>query len=238
MSQADLITFIQNRYSIGNDTKVLLTSDSFGNPEIKTSINIEKRKSLLRLKGMAKRLVRQELQVLQNNISKIPASMSTNGGFAPQFVEPDMAAIPLLSNVSFYGPWISSVGTGKTEVEYNADLVPWNFNGFEVLNKIANAKVNEISGNLTWSETGSIEIPGIPITSLGQQLVSGGPYVSDISVSIGTDGFITTYKMQSWTPRFNKISNTMTDKLARITKTAQVQSRAAVEKFRIQKRSK
>jgi hypothetical protein len=149
-----------------------------------------------------------------------------------------MVAIPLLSNVSFYGPWISSIGTGKTEVEYDSELVPWNFNGFEVLNKTANAKVNEISGNLTWSETGSIEIPGIPICSLGQQLVSSGPYVSDISVSIGIDGFTTSYKMNSWTPRFNKISNTMTDKLARVTKTAQIQSRAMIEKFRIKKRSK
>lgn len=245
MTESEVIEFITIRYSIGKDTKVILTQtpaipkyNLYFQWEIKTSINIEKRKGINTLKEMAKRMLLQEEAIIQGNFAKIPASMSINGELAPQFIEPDMAAIPLLSNVSFYGPWISSVGTGKTEVEYNADLVPWNFNGFEVLNKIANAKVNEISGNLTWSETGSIEIPGIPITSLGQQLVSGGPYVSDISVSIGTDGFITTYKMQSWTPRFNKISNTMTDKLARITKTAQVQSRAAVEKFRIQKRSK
>lgn len=238
MTENEVIEFITTRYSIGKSTKVILTADAFSNPEIKTSINIEKRKGLIILKGMAKRMLRQEEAVLQERTSKISSDMSVNGSFAPKFVHPSMAAIPLLSNVSFYGPWISSIGTGKTEVEYNPELVPWNFNGFEVLNKIANAKVNEISGNLTWSETGSIDIPGIPICSLGQQLVGSGPYVSDISVSIGTDGFMTSYKMQSWTPRFNKISNTMTDKLARVTKTSQVESRAMIEKFRIKKRSK
>lgn len=238
MTEDEVIEFITTRYSIGKNTKVILTLDAFSNPEIKTSINIEKRKGLIILKCMAKRMLRQEEVILKERTSKISADMSINGSFAPKFVHPNMAAIPLLSNVSFYGPWISSIGTGKTDVEYDPELVPWNFNGFDILNTIANARVNEISGNLTWSETGSIEIPGVPICSLGQQLVSSGPYVSDISVSIGVDGFMTSYKMSSWTPRFNKISNTMTDKLSRVTRTAQAESRNMIEKFRIQKRSK
>lgn len=228
-SEDELIEFARNRYGLGMDTRITGLYE-------KTSLRAAKKAGTLVETITA--LIGKEKDTLDSNLSKLSSETSFNGDFAKEFVHPNFAAIPLLSTVDFYGPWVSSVGTGKTDVEYDSNLVPWNFNGFDVMNRVASAKVNDIAGNLTWSETGSIDIPGVPLCSLGQKLMNSGPYVSDISVSIGTDGFMTSYKMSSWTPRFSKISNAMSDKLARVTKTAQTESRNAIERFRIRKRAK
>lgn len=156
-----------------------------------------------------------------------------NSDFISEAAIPNMVAIPLESQTQFYGPWISSIGTGKTQVERDDNLVPWNFNGYDVLNAVANASVNEISGNMVWSESGSLELPGAPNYSLGQHLLQNGPYISDINVSFGVDGVTTTYRMNSWTPKFTKMSRTFIEKVNRIAKRTQENQRAIRETLRL-----
>lgn len=139
----------------------------------------------------------------------------------PAPIVPNMVAIPLESQTDFYGPWVSSIGSGKTIVEQNETLVPWNFNSFDVMNSIGFASVNEITANMTWSETGDLLMPGAPQFSLGQNLVQNGPYISDISVQFGTDGITTTYKMSSWTPRLTKMSRAFMERIERISRRIQ-----------------
>ena len=181
-------------------------------------------------------LLSQEKTVASKNFENAFDSIF-NVEYAKQALVPLMAAIPLESQVDFYGPWVSSVGTGKTEIEQDATLVPWNFNSSDIMDSVASAKVSSVQGNLIWTETGSFEIPGLPICSLGDSLVGGGPYVTDMSVNMGTNGFTTSYRMSSWTPRFTKSSNSFIDRVIRVKQTAFKTVRNMLETFKVKNRN-
>lgn len=136
-------------------------------------------------------------------------------------IAPTMAAIPLRSNVLCYGPWYSQGGEGKVEFERDESLVPWNFGGYSLMNDVANAKVSDAFSNQLLSETGSITVPGAPAFSLGGQLVAAGPYISDISCSIGQDGLTTTYNMRIYTPDFGKMRKYNVDRMSKLAKVGQ-----------------
>lgn len=177
------------------------------------------------LKDYAKTLLRKRVDRYNQNIATAVFSTGANSDFASEAAIPDMIAIPLESQVDFYGPWISSIGTGKTVVENNDSLVPWNFNGFDVMNSVGNAMVSEVTGNMAWSENGMIDIPGTPKFSLGDALLNGGPLISDISVSFSDGGMTTSYRMQSWTPRLTKLNRAYIDKITTLSKNAQKRDR-------------
>lgn len=129
---------------------------------------------------------------------------------------PTMVAIPLKSNVDFYGPWTAVGVPGKVDFEKDDTLVPWNFGGFTVMNLAANARVSEVATNLQVAEGGTIEVPGAPVVLLGGQLIANGPYVTDINVNIGSNGITTTYRLQTWTSRFGKLSKTFIDRQQKV----------------------
>lgn len=129
---------------------------------------------------------------------------------------PHMAAVPLKSNVDFYGPWYAVGAQGQTEFEKDDTLVPWNYGGYALMNLAAFSRVNDALANFQVGEGGSIEIPGIPSVDIGVQLITGGPYITDIQVNIGQAGITTVYKMSTWTPRFGKIPKSYIDTLERI----------------------
>ena len=181
-------------------------------------------------------LLGQELTVAGKNFENAFDSIF-NVEFAKRALIPLMAAIPLESQVDFYGPWISSIGSGKTEIEQDATLVPWTFNSSDIMDNIANAKIMDVKGNLLWTETGSFEIPGLPICSLGDALVSGGPYVTDMSVNMGVNGFTTSYRMSSWTPRFTKATNSLVDRVMRVKQIAFKEVRNMLETFKVKNRN-
>lgn len=181
-------------------------------------------------------LLTQELSIASKNFVNAFDSIF-NVEFAKQALVPLMAAIPIESQVDFYGPWISSIGTGKTEIEQDTTLVPWTFNSSDVMNEIAYSKISDIKGNLIWTETGSFELPGIPMCSLGDMLVAGGPYVTDISVSVSSNGYTTSYRMNSWTPQFAKMSNSLVDRMMRIKQTAFRTVRNMLDKFKVKNRN-
>ncbi len=119
-----------------------------------------------------------------------------NYGNETSATSPDLAVIPLESQVDFYGPWQAVGGAGKVDYEKDDTLVPWNYGGWDVLNLTAYAKVNQAIGTNFQLEQGEITFPDVPFHNLGDPLLLGGPIVSDISVTIGTGGAHTTYKFR------------------------------------------
>lgn len=128
------------------------------------------------------------------------------GAKSGEAIQPDLIACPLKSNVDSYGPWLAIGAQGKVDFENDESLVPWNYGGFAAMNAVGNAKVSEALSNQQVAENGSVEFPGAPGVSLGAALIQGGPYVTDINVSVSEGGVTTSYRMNTWTPEFGQFS--------------------------------
>lgn len=115
-----------------------------------------------------------------------------------ELVYADLYAIPLRSKLLCYGPWYAIGADGKVSYERNEDLNPWSYGGFTSMNNAGLARVNDGVTNQTFSEVGSITVIGAPTFNFGDVLISGGPYVTDISCSFGSNGITTTYSFQAW----------------------------------------
>lgn len=157
----------------------------------------------------------QKRRIYNNLINRSGAELAFLG-FQGLMVMPGFVAVPLKSNVDFYGPWYAVGAEGKTEFEKDDTLVPWNYGGFALMNLAANARVSESLTNFQVGEGGTIEIPGFPTFNLGDQLIFGGPYLTDIQVNVSDQGVTTTYRMNTWTQRFGKIPKTYIDTLQKI----------------------
>lgn len=119
---------------------------------------------------------------------------------------PSMVALPLESQVSRYGPWWAVGKVGAMEYELDESLTPWNYGTYSNLQEAGNAKVTTNIANLQAIDSGSIEFPGAPTNNLGDQLLSTGPYISNIQVSCGSDGVKTIYRMEMWKPKFGTLN--------------------------------
>lgn len=150
-----------------------------------------------------------------------PYADALNDTMVPRAVHPDIAAIPMESQVDTYGPWYVTGAPGKTEIEHSSDLVPWNYGGYELMNLTGQSRVLDAAANLQWLETGSVEYPDIPVLQLGDQLLQSGPYISDVQVDISENGAKTVYRMSSWTPRFGKLAKYNADRMQKIAKLSQ-----------------
>lgn len=110
----------------------------------------------------------------------------------------NLYAVPLRSKLLCYGPWYAIGADGKVSYERNEELNPWNYGGFDNMNVAGFARVNDGITNQTFSEVGSLTVVGAPTLNFGDIIVSGGPYVTDISCSFGSNGITTTYNFQAW----------------------------------------
>lgn len=144
---------------------------------------------------------------------------------------PDMAAIPLESQILRYGPWYVTNGAGKVEFENDSSLVPWGYGGFTAMNYAGWAKVNSALVSQQVHENGSIEFPGVPTLSLGSSLLSSGPIVTDINVTVGEAGVTTTYRMNTWTHQFGRIGKYNVDRFKRWSLESQKQRKAFRQVF-------
>jgi hypothetical protein len=142
-----------------------------------------------------------------------------NGVIAPA-VMPDYVCIPLQDNENRYGPWWNNRADGRVEYEVDESLAPWNYGGYDLLDRVAFAKVSQMDSSMCEAETGSMEIAGAPTIRMGAQLVNGGPYITDISVSVGQDGVKTTYQFYTWTPRLMKMGRNQIERVDRLSKFA------------------
>jgi len=137
-------------------------------------------------------------------------------GTAGIALKPDMAAVPLKSNTETYGPWRAFGANGKIEFEQNNDLVPWLYGGFTALNQVGNAMVSDAMAGQIRAETGSITVPDGPNYNIGSELIAGGPYITNVSVEVGENGVTTTYRMETWTPRFGKMAKLNAERMSKL----------------------
>jgi hypothetical protein len=159
-----------------------------------------------------------------------------NYGNATSATSPDLAVVPLESQVSFYGPWSASGGVGKVEYEQDESLVPWNYGGWTALNLAAESKVVQAISTNYQLEQGEITFPDVPFHNLCEPIISGGPLITDISVTIGSNGAHTTYKFRRNVkqPRYGQAK---ADRVAQLSRKAQ-QTRRNMRLIRSPKRRK
>jgi len=149
---------------------------------------------------------------------------------------PAMAAVPLESQIDRYGPWFAQGATGAIDYEENPSLVPWTYGTYANLNLAGNAMVTENIANLQIIESGTIEFPDVPSQNLGSQLLSTGPYVTNIQVSIGQGGCTTTYRMEMWKPKFGTLNKSIADTVAKMGKLYNMQRRNFLEQIKLNRK--
>lgn len=139
-----------------------------------------------------------------------------NNGADP--ITPDLFAVPLKSKLLCYGPWYLAGANGPIEYERNEDLAPWNYGGYTALDAAGFARVTDGVTNQTFDETGSVTVAGAPSLNVGEQLISGGPYITDLSVSVSNGGVSTQYSFQSWSSqrRLSKLTNFNSERIKRL----------------------
>jgi hypothetical protein len=157
-------------------------------------------------------LARKIINTMKNSLAVEPPLPTDT----PYALIPRLAIVALKSNVETYGPWGSIGPTGKVRFEVDDNLVPWNFNGHEYLNKAAYAKINDGVTNMQVGEEGQLTIPGSPTKNLGDVLSAGGPNITGISVDIGPDGVRTSYTMRTYTHQFGRVNKQIGDRLSRL----------------------
>jgi hypothetical protein len=134
----------------------------------------------------------------------------------PPMLQPDAAAVPLKSNILQYGPWYVQGAPGKVKFEYDQSLVPWNYGGWTLLQQAGTAKVSQAVTFMQYSETGMLSYVGTPNWSLGDVLQAGGPNVTGLEVGYSQQGVTTTYRFQTWTPKFGVFSRSNSERMKRI----------------------
>lgn len=160
--------------------------------------------------------IMSKLWAALGNAAKLPdmlkaglgADTSLPLGLAPLPISPIGAAIPLRSTTLSYGPWYTSLSFGpaaKTDYERNTSFSPWAFGSTQLMNYAAQVSVETRVTSQIVSEAGSITHGGAPTTRLGNLLQAGGPEITNISVSVGTDGVTSTYRMRTFVPNFGEL---------------------------------
>lgn len=134
----------------------------------------------------------------------------------PAAIHPSSFAIPLKSNLETYGPWYVAGPPGKVRFDQDPSLTPWDYGSETAMNYAALARVTTAVTNMQSSESGSFTATGMPAFSLGDVLQAGGPNLTNIEVTVGSQGVMTSYRFQTFTPRFGLFSRQNAERLKRI----------------------
>jgi len=166
-------------------------------------------------------------KLILNSVTTMPYM-----SFAQAAQLPKNVAVCLRSNVLTYGPWLNAGVPGKVQYEKDDSLVPWNYGGYTAMDYTACAKIAEAVTNQQESETGAVEVPGLPEISLGDELTAGGPNVTDISASIDEGGIKTTYRFKTYVPLFGRFSKQNADRMRRLALQANAFKRSSLALLR------
>lgn len=139
-------------------------------------------------------------------------------------IRPNAAAIPMKSNTVVYGPFFSNnfaTNFGGVNVEQDRDLAPWKFGSTTLMLAAGNAKAQTAFANgetpLVISENGNVSVPGLPMYSLGGQIlvngVATGPLVNNINVSFGSQGISTSYDFKTFSRKFGNLTAIQTEQI-------------------------
>lgn len=161
------------------------------------------------------------LQRIKQDLEKLISNNDSEeflNGLAGNPPSPDLFAIPLKNNLLTYGPWYANGAYGKTDFEQDESLTPWNYGTYENMEQVAISKVSQSYSRQTFAEAGSVEVPGLPTVELGRALLSQGPYVTDITVSVSENEITTRYDMSTWTSRPGRVEKLLSDRMDRINK--------------------
>ena len=151
----------------------------------------------------------QNLEALANNQQAFPSIVPD--GSRSQLVDaafrPFGAAVPQQSTRYTWGPWAIGRGFGKVDFKQDTALHPAAFGSEEMMDKfVLNQNVMALQQADAVLETGAVSLAGLPAYHVGTQIIvtidkgAGlqqypGPYVTDVSVSIGTGGISTNYNL-------------------------------------------
>ncbi len=147
----------------------------------------------------------------------------------PDVLQPEYFGIPQESQRFSYGPWITlnkeSGGFyspfGKAEAQEITQLNPETFGGYAELQDAGGVYAAVANTDMYESESGYMQMVGAPAWNLGERFVSLGPYVSSMDITVdATGGIATSYKFNTWTPEFGKLSKYNVDRIAKTNKSA------------------
>lgn len=180
---------------------------------------------------------------------KIPPQLYIGSGkqslqiaIPPDVLDPVYFGIPQESQRFNYGPWITLIPekggnyspNGKAEASEITQLVPETYGSYTDLTIAGGIYAQVSTAKMHESETGSIELAGAPSFNIGQRFAGDGPYVSGMDISAdATGGVKTTYKFNTWTPEFGKLTKYNLDRIAKINKSSWARSqklRSEIEK--------
>jgi hypothetical protein len=153
---------------------------------------------------------------LIKEISKNASAGNVDVRLSPPALKPTSVAIPIKDNRVSYGPWFANGAVGKTRVERDESLVPWNYGGYDLMNTTAMAKVTSAITNTEQIETGVVERAGLPTASLGDILEFGGPIITNIDINYSPSSISTTYRFSTFTNKFGLLNKSTTERMKRI----------------------
>lgn len=144
-------------------------------------------------------------------LDKKAGSLGDNTNKLPLFPMPMLplgAAVPLRSTNLSYGPWVTTLNFGpaaKTSFERDTSISPWSFGSTNVMNYAGQVRVETQVTQQIVSEAGSFTIPGSPPGRLGDQLLLGGPEITNIDCEVSTGGILTSVRLRTFVPNFGEI---------------------------------
>ena len=142
-------------------------------------------------------------------------------GIPPAVMLPAKIGVPQVSNRYKWGPWYAySSKKGKAEVVMDESLKPETFGSRAALDQAARAQTYSGLPSMSAVESGSVEIAEFPEFNVGDRFAAVGPYVTNLDISIDIGGCKTTYKFNTWTPNFGKLTKYNIDRIARINKSS------------------
>jgi hypothetical protein len=147
-----------------------------------------------------------------------PGKPNTQIAIPPKVVPPFSFGVSQQSNRYVWGPWRGGSLAGKSEVISEESLVPETFGSVAGMNEAGESLAQVGTAALAASETGYVELAEFPAYNIAERFAGGGPYVTDMSFTIDTSGFKTTYKFNTWTPQFGKLAKYNVDRISRINK--------------------
>ena len=134
---------------------------------------------------------------------------------APAPLVPQILTVPQISNRYVWGPWYSvGADNGKVSILSDPVFAPETFGTVEEMNKQAQTYVNTELAKAYTTESGYIELAEEPKFNIGDRFLNSGPYVTSMSMSISTGGFLTTYQFATWTKRGANLAKYNIDRIA------------------------
>jgi len=150
-------------------------------------------------------------------------------GIHPAARYPTAVGVPLKSNIEVYGPWFIAGAPGKVRVEQDSGLTPWDYGSSAVMDLAGNARVLNSLANQQVNESGSMIVAGAPSFSLGDIMRTGGPNLTNMEMTFGNSGVTTSYRWQTFTPKFGLFARNNAERVRRIS-LSQVQQRREFRK--------